>query len=85
MTIPADCIHAHLALYLHVDTSETQAVAYDTLTTAVLDSSGIAHPLATWSNTDAAPGFTLRTSTCRRTPGRPSRCASPGRRTRSRR
>ncbi|BBJ45075.1 hypothetical protein SSPO_077930 [Streptomyces antimycoticus] len=61
VTIPADCTHAHLAFYLHFDTAETQAGAHDTMTTVVLDSSGTAHPLATWSNTDAAPGFTLRT------------------------
>ncbi|MEH0580369.1 hypothetical protein [Streptomyces sp. B21-108] len=61
VTIPADCSRAHLAFYLHIDTAETQAVAYDTMTAAVLGSSGTAHPLATWSNTDAASGFTLRT------------------------
>ncbi|WP_235583136.1 hypothetical protein [Kitasatospora sp. Root107] len=61
VTIPANCTHANLAFYLHIDTAETQAVAYDTMTAAVLDSSGTAHPLATWSNTNAAPGFTLRT------------------------
>ncbi|MET7519532.1 hypothetical protein ABZS88_40305 [Streptomyces sp. NPDC005480] len=31
------------------------------MTAAVLDSSGTAHSLAIWSNTDAAPRFTLRT------------------------
>ncbi|WP_329500399.1 hypothetical protein [Kitasatospora herbaricolor] len=61
VTIPANCTHANLTFYLHIDTAETQAVAYDTMTAAVLDSSGTAHPLATWSNTNAAPGFTLRT------------------------
>ncbi|MFI6435416.1 hypothetical protein [Streptomyces sp. NPDC050759] len=47
MTIPADCTHAHLAFYLHIDIAKTQAVAYDTMPAAVLDSSGTAHPLAT--------------------------------------
>ena len=60
VTIPAGCTHADLAFYLHIDTAETQSTAYDTMTAAVLDSAGTAHQLAGWSNTDAAPGFTLR-------------------------
>jgi hypothetical protein len=58
---PADCTHADLAFRLHIDTEESQSVAYDTMPAAVPNSSGTAHPSATRSNTDAAPGSTLRT------------------------
>ncbi|GAA5047013.1 hydrolase [Streptomyces similanensis] len=59
-TIPAGC-GATLSFYLHVDTAETTATAYDTLKAQVLNSSGaVLATLATYSNLDAATGYTRR-------------------------
>ena len=60
MTIPASCNVASLAFYLHVDSAETQSVAYDTLKLEVVAGSGTT-TLATWSNLDKATGYQLRT------------------------
>jgi hypothetical protein len=52
---------ARLAFWLHVDTAETGSTAYDTLKAQVLNSSGtVLSTLATYSNIDAAAGFTQR-------------------------
>ncbi|MFI2642215.1 hydrolase [Streptomyces sp. NPDC018610] len=61
VTVPAGC-GATLSFYLHVDTAETTtATAYDTLKTQVLNSSGtVLSTLATYSNLDAASGYTRR-------------------------
>ncbi|MFJ2829640.1 hydrolase [Streptomyces sp. NPDC087263] len=62
VTIPAGCA-ATLSFYLHVDTAETTtSTAYDTLKAQVLNSSGtvLATP-ATYSNLNAATGYTQRT------------------------
>ncbi|WP_405885047.1 immune inhibitor A [Streptomyces sp. NBC_01136] len=61
VTIPSGCA-ATLNFYLHVDTAETTtSTAYDTLKAQVLNSSGtVLSTLATYSNLDAASGYTLR-------------------------
>ncbi|MEV7347136.1 hydrolase [Streptomyces sp. NPDC093544] len=62
VTIPAGCA-ATLSFYLHVDTAETTtSTAYDTLKAQVLNSSGtVLAMLATYSNLNAATGYTQRT------------------------
>ncbi|GAA4629647.1 hypothetical protein GCM10023196_051820 [Actinoallomurus vinaceus] len=51
VTIPAGC-RAVLNLWLHIDTAETDAVAYDTLTVKVGT-----RTVATYTNLNAAPGY----------------------------
>ncbi len=62
VTVPAGCTSANLSFYLHVDTAETTtSTAYDTLKAQVLDSSGtVLSTLATYSNLNAASGYTQR-------------------------
>ncbi|MET9172320.1 hydrolase [Streptomyces misionensis] len=62
VTIPAGCTSAKLSFYLHVDTAETStSTAYDTLKAQVLNGSGtVLGTLATYSNLDAASGYTQR-------------------------
>ncbi|MEU2584229.1 hydrolase [Streptomyces avermitilis] len=62
VTIPSGCTTATLGFYLHVDTAETTtSTAYDTLKAQVLNSSGtVLSTLATYSNLNAASGFTQR-------------------------
>ncbi|GGS60663.1 hydrolase [Streptomyces cinerochromogenes] len=62
VTIPAGCTSATLSFYLHVDTAETTtSTAYDTLKAQVLNSSGtVLSTLATYSNLNAASGYTQR-------------------------
>ncbi|WP_406010653.1 hydrolase [Streptomyces sp. NBC_00637] len=58
--IPSGC-SATLSLYLHIDTAETTSTAYDTLQIQVLNSSGtVLGTLASYSNLDAASGYTRR-------------------------
>ncbi|MET7453378.1 hydrolase [Streptomyces sp. NPDC005574] len=61
VTIPSGC-SATLSFYLHVDTAETTtSTAYDTLKAQVLNSSGtVLSTLATYSNLNAATGYTQR-------------------------
>ncbi|WP_340384510.1 hydrolase [Streptomyces sp. SS7] len=61
-TIPSGCTTAALSFYLHVDTAETTtSTAYDTLKVQVLNSSGaVLGTLATYSNLNAASGYTQR-------------------------
>ncbi|MBL1108973.1 hydrolase [Streptomyces sp. 5-8] len=61
VTIPSGC-SAALGFYLHVDTAETTtSTAYDTLKVQVLNSSGtVLGTLATYSNLNAASGYTKR-------------------------
>jgi hypothetical protein len=61
VTIPSGC-SATLDFYLHIDTAETTtSTAYDTLKVQVLNSSGtVLSTLATYSNLDAASGYTRR-------------------------
>ncbi|WP_328557271.1 hydrolase [Streptomyces sp. NBC_00358] len=62
VTIPSGC-SATLSFYLHVDTAETStSTAYDTLKAQVVNSSGtVLSTLATYSNLNAASGYTQRT------------------------
>ncbi|MFG2474884.1 hydrolase [Streptomyces fagopyri] len=61
VTVPSGCA-ATLNFYLHVDTAETTtSTAYDTLKAQVLNSGGtVLSTLATYSNLNAASGYTLR-------------------------
>ncbi|MEU3248070.1 hydrolase [Streptomyces sp. NPDC006875] len=61
VTVPSGCA-ATLNFYLHVDTAETTtSTAYDTLKAQVLNGSGtVLSTLATYSNLNAASGYTLR-------------------------
>lgn len=61
VTIPSGCT-ATLGFYLHVDTAETTtSTAYDTLKVQVLNGSGtVLGTLATYSNLNAASGYTRR-------------------------
>jgi uncharacterized membrane protein len=60
VSIPANATAATLSFWLHIDTAETSTTrAFDTLTVQVLDSSGnVLSTLATFSNLDAASGYT---------------------------
>ncbi|MFD4561101.1 hydrolase [Streptomyces sp. NPDC058469] len=62
VSIPSDCTTAALSFYLHIDTAETStSTAYDTLKVQVLNSSGtVLSTLATYSNLNAASGYTQR-------------------------
>ncbi|MGW2717609.1 hydrolase [Streptomyces sp. NPDC001492] len=62
VTIPAGCTTAALSFSLHVDTAETStSTAYDTLKVQVLNGSGtVLGTLATYSNLNAASGYTQR-------------------------
>nr|WSY57181.1 immune inhibitor A [Streptomyces sp. NBC_00886] len=62
VSIPSDCTTAALSFYLHIDTAETStSTAYDTLKVQVLNSSGtVLGTLATYSNLNAASGYTQR-------------------------
>ncbi|MEV4336796.1 hydrolase [Streptomyces sp. NPDC049590] len=61
VTLPSGCA-ARLSFHLHVDTAETTTgTAYDTLKVQVLNASGtVLRTLATYSNLDAATGYTQR-------------------------
>ncbi len=60
VAIPAGC-SATLNFWLHIDTAETGTTAYDTLKAQVLNSSGtVLSTLATYSNANAASGYTQR-------------------------
>jgi peptidase M1-like protein len=57
VSIPAGCTSAKLSFWLHIDTDETTgSTAYDTLTAGVGGTT-----LKTYSNLDAASGYTQRT------------------------
>ncbi|MFJ3897385.1 MULTISPECIES: hydrolase [unclassified Streptomyces] len=62
VSIPSGCTTAALSFYLHIDTAETTtSTAYDTLKVQVLNSSGtVLSTLATYSNLNAASGYTQR-------------------------
>ncbi|MDO0929135.1 hydrolase [Streptomyces sp. TG1A-8] len=62
VTIPSACSTATFGFYLHVDTAETTtSTAYDTLKVQVLNGSGtVLSTLATYSNLNAAAGYTQR-------------------------
>ncbi|MFF4948372.1 M28 family peptidase [Streptomyces chattanoogensis] len=56
VTLPSGCAKATLTYWLHIDTDETDRVAYDTFRVKVGNTT-----LTTLSNTDAATGYTQRT------------------------
>ncbi|GHD89009.1 M1 family aminopeptidase [Streptomyces naganishii] len=57
VTVPAGCTSASLSFYLHIDTDETtSSTAYDKLTAKAGPTT-----LATYSNLDAASGYTKKT------------------------
>ncbi|MFJ9419643.1 M28 family peptidase [Streptomyces sp. NPDC101227] len=56
VTLPSGCAKATLTYWLHIDTDETDRVAYDTFRVKVGNTT-----LKTLSNTDAATGYTQRT------------------------
>jgi hypothetical protein len=60
VTIPSTAAGATLTFWLHIDTAETStSTAYDTLKTQILNSSGtVLATLATYSNLNAAAGYT---------------------------
>lgn len=60
VTIPAGCTTASLSFWLHIDTTENTSTAKpDTFTVQLLNSSGsVLTTLATFSNLDAASGYT---------------------------
>jgi hypothetical protein len=62
VTLPTGCSTYTLGFYLHIDTAETtSSTAYDTLKVQVLNSSGtVLSTLATYSNVNAASGYTQR-------------------------
>ena len=61
VSIPSTCKSATFSFYLHIDTSETTtSTAYDKLSVQVLNSSGtVVATLATYSNLNAAGGYTV--------------------------
>ncbi|TVT30918.1 hypothetical protein FNH05_28745 [Amycolatopsis rhizosphaerae] len=63
VTLPSGCTTYQFGFWLHVDTAETSTTtAYDTLTVQVLDGSGtVLATLASYSNLDAASGYTQHT------------------------
>ncbi|MDX3855209.1 hydrolase [Streptomyces sp. AK02-01A] len=61
VTIPSGC-DATLGFWLHIDTAETSTTAYDTLKVQVVNSSGsVLSTPASYSNVNAAAGYTQRT------------------------
>ena len=63
VTIPSGKTSATLSYYLHIDTQESGSTAYDKLKVQVLNSSGtVLATLATFSNVNAASGYTVHTS-----------------------
>lgn len=63
VAIPSGKTTASLSYYLHIDTAETGSTAYDTLTVQVLNSAGtVLKTLATYSNVNAASGYTVHTA-----------------------
>jgi len=61
VTIPSTATTATLSFYLHIDTAETGSTAYDTLKVQLRNSSGtVLTTLATYSNVNAASGYTQK-------------------------
>ncbi|RFU43621.1 M1 family peptidase [Actinomadura logoneensis] len=56
VTLPAGCSAASLSFWLHIDTGESGSVAYDKLTAKIGTTT-----LATYTNVDAASGYTKKT------------------------
>ncbi|MFC5743731.1 PKD domain-containing protein [Dyella tabacisoli] len=63
VVIPSGKTSATLSYYLHIDTAETSQTAADTLKVQVLSTSGsVLTTLATYSNVNAAAGYTQHTA-----------------------
>ncbi|HEY2160298.1 MAG TPA: putative Ig domain-containing protein, partial [Solirubrobacteraceae bacterium] len=61
VTIPAGCTTDTLSFWLHIDTADTGSTAHDTLLAQILNSSGtVLSTLATYSNLNAASGYTQK-------------------------
>ena len=61
VAIPSTATSANLTFWLHIDTAETGTTAYDTLKVQVRNSSGtVLATLATYSNANAATGYTQK-------------------------
>src|SRR4051794_6387352 len=61
VTIPSTATSATLTFWLHIDTAETGSTAYDTLKVQLRNSSGtVLTTLATYSNANAASGYTQK-------------------------
>jgi hypothetical protein len=61
VTIPSTATTANLTFYLHIDTAETGTTAFDTLKVQIRNSSGtVLATLATYSNVNAATGYTQK-------------------------
>jgi hypothetical protein len=64
VTIPSTASSATLSFWLHVDTNETSTTtAFDTLRVQIRNATGtvILSTLATYSNLNSAPGYSLKT------------------------
>ncbi len=62
VTIPSTATSASLSFYLHIDTNESGATAFDKLLVQVRNTSGtVLKTLATYSNVNAAAGYQQRT------------------------
>lgn len=61
VTIPSTATSANLSFWLHIDTAESGSTAYDTLKVQIRNTSGtVLATLATYSNANAASGFTQK-------------------------
>ncbi len=61
VTLPATLTSATLSFYLHIDTAERGTTAHDTLNVQIRNSSGaVLTTLATYSNLNAASGYSLK-------------------------
>jgi hypothetical protein len=59
VSVPSGCSTYQLSFWLHIDTKETTKTAKDTMTVQILNSSGtVLATLATFSNLNAATGYT---------------------------
>ena len=62
VTIPAASTSATLSYALHIDTAETENVAYDRMVVTVKNSAGtVLGTLASYTNLNKAPGYQIRT------------------------
>ena len=62
VTLPAAITTATLGFYLHIDTAESGPTAYDTLKVQIRSSAGtVLKTLGTFSNANAASGYSLKT------------------------
>ncbi|HEX9338442.1 MAG TPA: putative Ig domain-containing protein, partial [Pseudonocardiaceae bacterium] len=61
VTLPSGCANENVTFWLHIDTAETGTQVFDTLTVQVLNGSGaVVSTLATFSNANAASGYSQK-------------------------